>query len=433
MPTYPQSLRLEPVQALSGTLDLPGSKSISNRALLLAALATGRTRIANLLDSEDTRYMLAALAQLGVRIDRDGSAYSIAGCGGPLVTTPAHHELYLGLAGTALRPLTAALTLGAGTFVVDGSERMRERPIRDLVDGLRQLGAEVRYLGAEGYPPLEVRGTGLNGGTVRMSGSVSSQFLTSLLLAAPLARGPVTVEVEGEQVSKPYLEITVQMMRRFGASVRHRDFEHFEVEPGGYHAPGDYLVEGDASSASYFLAAGAIRGPGITVHGIGRDSLQGDVAFVDVLEDMGARVTRDREQIEVRPPADGQLRAVDVDLNHIPDAAMTLGVLALFAEGRTCIRNVGNWRVKETDRLHAMATELKKLGATVEEGADFLCVTRPAALHEAAIETYGDHRIAMCFSLVALSGTPVTIRDPGCVAKTFPDYFERFAVLATSA
>jgi 3-phosphoshikimate 1-carboxyvinyltransferase len=434
MPTYPPSLRLEPVHALSGTLELPGSKSISNRALLLAALAAGTTRLTNVLDSEDTSYMLAALARLGVRIDRDGSTYRVTGCAGPLVTdAAARHELYLGLAGTALRPLTAALTLGAGTFVVDGSERMRERPIGDLVDGLRQLGAEVRYLRAAGYPPLEVRGTGLNGGAVRMGGSVSSQFLTSLLLAAPLARAPVIVEVEGEQVSKPYLEITVQMMRRFGATVRHRDLTRFEVDPGGYRAPGDYLVEGDASSASYFLAAGAIRGPGVAVHGIGRDSLQGDVAFVDVLEKMGARVTRDRERIEVRPPADRRLRAVDVDLNHIPDAAMTLGVLALFADGRTCIRNVGNWRVKETDRLHAMATELRKLGATVEEGADFLCVTPPAAPRETVIDTYGDHRIAMCFSLVALTGTPVTIRDPGCVAKTFPDYFERFAELASPA
>jgi 3-phosphoshikimate 1-carboxyvinyltransferase len=263
-----------------------------------------------------------------------------------------------------------------------------------------------------------------------MRGNVSSQFLTSLLLCAPLARGPVTVEIEGKQVSKPYLDITVHMMQRFGATVSHRDHQHFEVIPGGYRAPGDYLVEGDASSASYFLAAGAIRGEGMVVRGIGRESVQGDVAFVDVLEAMGARVVRHATRIEVRPPADGRLRAVDVDLNHIPDAAMTLGVLALFAEGRTCVRNVANWRVKETDRLHAMATELRKLGATVEEGPDFLCVTPPERVREAAIDTYGDHRMAMCFSLVALTGTPVTINDPGCVAKTFPDYFDRFAVLA---
>jgi 3-phosphoshikimate 1-carboxyvinyltransferase len=307
---------------------------------------------------------------------------------------------------------------------------MRERPIGDLVEGLAQLGAKIRYLGTPGYPPLEIEGTGLAGGRVRMRGNVSSQFLTSLLLCAPLAQGPVTVEIEGEQVSKPYLDITVQMMRSFGARVTHENHQRFTVEPGGYRAPGNYLVEGDASSASYFLAAGAISGEGMVVRGIGRDSLQGDVAFVDVLGAMGARVIQHATSVEVRPPPSGRLRAVDVDLNHIPDAAMTLGVLALFADGRTCIRNVANWRVKETDRLHAMATELRKLGADVEEGPDYLCVTPPAQLREAAIDTYGDHRMAMCFSLVALSGTPVTIRDPACVAKTFPDYFDRFAALA---
>jgi 3-phosphoshikimate 1-carboxyvinyltransferase len=430
MPTYPPTLLLTPVQALSGTIDLPGSKSISNRALLLAALASGTTRLENLLESEDTDYMLRALDQLGVRVTRSGAHYLVEGRAGPLVTEPGRHELYLGLAGTALRPLTAALALGRGTFVVDGSARMRERPIGDLVEGLEQLGARIRYLGHAGYPPVEVEGTGLSGGHVRMRGNVSSQFLTSLLLCAPLATGPVTVEIEGEQVSKPYLDITVHMMRAFGANVSHRDHQLFEVTPGGYRSPGDYLVEGDASSASYFLAAGAIRGEGVVVRGIGRDSVQGDVAFVDVLAAMGARVTQHAASIEIRPPADGRLRGIDVDLNHIPDAAMTLGVLALFADGRTCIRNVANWRVKETDRLHAMATELRKLGADVEEGADYLCVTPRGTLAEAAIDTYGDHRMAMCFSLVALSGTPVTIRDPACVAKTFPDYFERFAALA---
>lgn len=433
MSNAPEKLRLTPVHSLSGTIDLPGSKSISNRALLLAALATGTTRLENLLESEDTEYMLQALDQLGVRVSRDGGAYVVEGRGGPLVTAPGRWELYLGLAGTALRPLTAALTLGLGTFVVDGSARMRERPIGDLVEGLEQLGANIRYLGTPGYPPLEVHGTGLDGGRVRMRGNVSSQFLTSLLLCAPLARGPVVVDIEGEQVSKPYLDITVHMMRRFGATVGHVDHQRFDVEPGGYRAPGKYLVEGDASSASYFLAAGAIRGAGMVVRGIGRDSVQGDVAFVEVLAAMGARVTQHATSIEVRPPADGKLRAIDVDLNHIPDAAMTLGVLALFADGTTCIRNVANWRVKETDRLHAMAAELGKLGAAVEEGPDYLCVTPPARLAEAEIDTYGDHRMAMCFSLVALTGTPVTIRDPACVAKTFPDYFERFAALTRDA
>ncbi len=423
-------LRLAPVQQVSGNLKLPGSKSISNRALLLAALAEGSTRLENLLDSEDTRYMRTALEQLGVPVVHSGDIWTVAGRGGPLVTEDAHHELFLGLAGTAFRPLTAALTLGRGTFVLDGTERMRERPVGDLVDALRQLGASIRYLGAEGYPPLAVVGTGLAGGTASIRGNVSSQFLTSLLLSAPLAGGPVRVNVQGEQVSKPYLEITLQMMARFGAQVRHEDYQRFEVSPDTYRTPGHYLVEGDASSASYFLAAGAVRGPGVTVYGIGEDSVQGDVAFVDVLASMGAMVTKHADRIRISPGPQ-PLRAVDVDLNHIPDAAMTLAVLALFAEGTTHIRNIGNWRVKETDRLHAMSTELRKVGARVEEGADFLRVTPPDSFACAEIETYGDHRMAMCFSLVSLAGVAVTILDPDCVSKTFPDYFQRFQSLAS--
>lgn len=426
-------LTLPPIDHLTGTVALPGSKSISNRALLLAALASGETRLDNLLRSEDTHYMLEALSQLGIAISDDGRTCRVSGRGGPLVAEPGRHELYLGLAGTALRPLTAALTLGAGTFVLDGSARMRERPVADLVDALRPLGARIRYLGAEGYPPLEVSGGGLRGGATRIRGGVSSQFLTSLLLAAPLADGAVTITVEGEQVSKPYLDITMGMMQRFGARVGHQDHQRFEVEPGGYQSPGAWLVEGDASSASYFFAAGAVRGPGIRVTGLGAGSVQGDLAFLDVLEAMGARVTRQPDSILVQPPAAGSLRAVDVDLNHIPDAAMTLAVLALFADGPTTIRNIANWRVKETDRLAAMATELVKVGAGVEEGPDRLHIVPPQRCRQAAIDTYGDHRMAMCFALVALAGVPVTIRDPGCVAKTFPDFFERFAALTVRA
>ncbi|MFM7121820.1 MAG: 3-phosphoshikimate 1-carboxyvinyltransferase, partial [Gammaproteobacteria bacterium] len=387
MTHYPDTLRLEPVYALEGAIDLPGSKSISNRALLLAAHAQGTTRLLNLLDSDDTRYMLAALNMLGVAVERQGSTCRVTGRAGPLVTSAAHHDLYLGLAGTALRPLAAALTLGQGTFAIDGSARMRERPVGDLVDGLNQLGARIRYLGQTGYPPIEVTGTGLAGGTVRMRGDVSSQFLTSLLLCAPLALGPITVIVEGEQVSKPYLDITVQMMRAFGANVTHVDLARFDVQPGPYRSPGDFLVEGDASSASYFLAAGAIRGRGVTVRGIGTHSVQGDVAFADVLAAMGARVSRAADHITVAPPRSGSLRGIDVDLNHIPDAAMTLAVLALFAEGTTVIRNVGNWRVKETDRLHAMATELTRIGARVTEGPDFLQVEPVDSLRHAEIDT----------------------------------------------
>ncbi|MEQ8857111.1 MAG: 3-phosphoshikimate 1-carboxyvinyltransferase [Pseudomonadales bacterium] len=423
------ALHLDPVDHLAGTLTLPGSKSISNRALLLAALARGTTHLDNLLHSEDTTVMITALRQLGVSVALAGDC-TVIGRGGPLVTEPGHWDLYLGLAGTALRPLAAALTLGGGRFVLDGSARMRERPVADLVDALAPLGAQVRYLGKAGYPPLEVTGTGLEGGTTRIRGDVSSQFLTALLMAAPLAAATVHVEVIGELVSKPYLDITLDMMRRFGARATHRDYHAFTVEPGGYTAPARFLVEGDASSASYFLAAGAIRGPGVTVTGIGADSVQGDVAFVDVLEAMGARVSRAADSISVRPPASGTLRGVDLDLNHIPDAAMTVAVLALFADGPSQIRNVANWRVKETDRLDAMARELVKVGARVEEGAAHLRIEPPEQWRRASIDTYGDHRMAMCFSLVALGGVAVTIRDPGCVAKTFPDYFDRFAALA---
>jgi 3-phosphoshikimate 1-carboxyvinyltransferase len=422
-----RSLTIQPVQALEGDITLPGSKSISNRALLLAAEAHGQTRLVNLLDSDDTAHMLRALRQLDIEVLEDGDDRLVTGAAGPLVSDHRHESLDLGLAGTAFRPLAAALTLGSGVFELDGTPRMRERPVAHLVDGLRQLGASIRYTGAEGFPPIEVTGTGLRGGRVRMPGNVSSQFLTSLLLAAPLAAGPVEVVVEGEQVSKPYLDITVDMMRRFGATVGHENYRVFSVEPGGYRSPGRYLIEGDASAASYFLAAGAIGGRGVCVHGIGAGSVQGDVAFVEVLEAMGARVTIGEEWVRVEP---GPLKGVDLDLNHIPDAAMTVAVLALFAEGSTRIRNIYNWRVKETDRLAAMATELSKLGAKVDECEDSLTVTPPKELNAAAIDTYDDHRMAMCFSLVALGGVEVTINDPDCVSKTFPRYFEEFERLA---
>jgi 3-phosphoshikimate 1-carboxyvinyltransferase len=425
-----QSLTLEPATALTGEIHLPGSKSISNRALLLASMARGTTRLINLLQSDDTRYMLQALAQLGIQIERQADDYVVHGVAGPLVTEARTESLDLGLAGTALRPLTAALTLGRGTFQLDGTARMRERPIAHLVDGLRQLGAQIRYLGVEGYPPVEVTGTGLQAGVVQMQGNISSQFLTSLLLAAPLAKGIVNVEIIGEQVSQPYLDITVDMMRRFGANAGHEDYQRFTVQPGRYQSPGRLLVEGDASTATYFLAAGAIAGAGITVHGIGTGSVQGDVAFVDVLRAMGAEVTVEAESVRVAPGAGEKLTAADLDLNHIPDAAMTVAVLALFAAGTTTIRNIYNWRVKETDRLDAMARELAKVGATVVEGNDFLEITPPERWQSASIDTYDDHRMAMCFALCSLGGVPITINDPDCVSKTFPEYFSEFDRLA---
>lgn len=420
------ALTLGPIKSLSGEIRLPGSKSISNRTLLLAALARGRTRIVNLLESEDTELMRRALDALGIAVSRDGDAWVVEGGHGPLVTDGRRAELNLGLAGTAIRPLAAALTLGNGEFTLDGAPRMRERPIGHLVDALRDLGANIDYADANGFPPVRIRAGGLAGGEAEIDGSVSSQFLTSVLLAAPLAQRPVTLSVRGELVSKPYIDITLDLMARFGAEVRHAVHQRFEVANDGYRSPGECLVEGDASAATYFLAAGAIAGRGVRVHGVGAASIQGDAAFADVLEAMGAQVERRTASIAAQP---GPLTGIDADLNYIPDAAMTVAVLALFAKGTTRIGNIANWRVKETDRLAAMAQELRKLGADVQEGPDHLTIEPPPAFKPATIETYGDHRMAMCFSLAALGGVPVTIKNPGCVAKTFPDYFDRFTAL----
>ncbi len=409
----------------AGVVRLPGSKSISNRALLLAALAEGTTQLSNLLDSEDTRFMVAALKALDVPLVTDGEKLQVTGRGGPLVSDGRSLELYLGMAGTAYRPLAAALCLGSGTFTLSGNARMRERPIGHLVDALRQLGAHIDYLGDDGYPPLRVHGTGLQGSQATIAGNISSQFLTSLMMSLPLADGPVTVAVTGGLVSRPYLDITMNLMHKFGVDVSHQDYQRFNVPVQKYRSPGYFLVEGDASSATYFLAAGAIAGP-VRVEGLGAGSIQGDMAFIDILRTMGAHVDVGADYVEVRR---GTLRGVDLDLNDLPDAAMTLAVLALFADGTTRIRNIYNWRVKETDRLTAMSTELRKLGAAVETGEDYIVIQPPAVLTPATIDTYDDHRIAMCFSLAALGGVPVSIRNPDCVAKTFPDYFAVFETL----
>ena len=421
-----ETLLLEPVAALQGSMSLPGSKSISNRAFLLAALARGTTRLQNLLDSDDTRVMHQALTRLGVSIEQAGKDTLVHGLGGAFRNPGPPLALDLGLAGTAYRPLAAALTLGEGRFELDGVARMRERPVGHLVDALRELGARIHYLEKDGYPPIAIEGSGLSGGTTHIAGHVSSQFLTALLMALPLARGRTRVELTTPLVSRPYIDITLELLDRFGVEVTHEDYQVFHVEPQVLRSPGTFLVEGDASSASYFMAAGAIAGSGMTVHGIGARSIQGDVAFTEVLTRMGARVSIGTDSITVTP---GKLTGQDMDLNHIPDAAMTAAVLALFAEGKTVIRNIANWRVKETDRLAAMATELRKCGAAVTEGEDFIAITPPAHLQAATIATYGDHRMAMCFSLLALGGVPVTIEDPACVGKTFPDYFEVFQSL----
>ncbi len=428
-------LDLSPLHHAAGIVRLPGSKSISNRSLLLAALASGTTEIRDLLDSDDTCVMLSALRTLGVEVQSLGNdAWRVTGVGGPFPVKQA--ELFLGNAGTAFRPLTAALALSGGHYKLSGVPRMHERPIGDLVDGLRQIGADVGYLGSNGFPPLEISSASLRiDAPIKVRGDVSSQFLTALLMALPLVcqeKGrSAEIEVVGELISKPYIEITLNLMARFGVVVERDGWSRFRIPAGiGYRSPGILHVEGDASSASYFLAAGAIAGGPVRVEGVGRNSIQGDVRFVESLAAMGARIEMGDNFIEARAPASGKLRAFDADFNHIPDAAMTLAVAALFANGPCTLRNIASWRVKETDRIAAMATELRKLGATVEEGVDFLTVSTPhpsPLTPHASIDTYDDHRMAMCFSLASLAGVPVRINDPNCVAKTFPDYFAAFA------
>jgi 3-phosphoshikimate 1-carboxyvinyltransferase len=426
-----EQLHLPPLGRASGTIRLPGSKSISNRMLLLAALAEGETEIRDLLDSDDTRVMLAALAKVGVGVTAlGGNAYRVSGCRGRFPVKEA--DLLMGNAGTAIRPLTAVLAISGGDFRLSGVPRMHERPIGDLVDGLRQLGADIAYTGNDGFPPLHIQPAPITvPEVIRVRGDVSSQFLTALLMALPLTGQRAVIEMATELISKPYIEITLNLMARFGVEVQRDGWERFTIPAGQhYRSPGVIHVEGDASSASYFLAAGAIGGGPVRVEGVGKSSIQGDVRFAEALEKLGARITWGENWIEAVAP-EGRLKAFDLDLNHIPDAAMTLAVAALFADGTCRLRNIASWRVKETDRIAAMATELRKLGATVEEGADHIAVSPAPTFHpNAAIATYDDHRMAMCFSLAALGGVPVTINDPKCVAKTFPDYFDAFGEIS---
>ena len=426
-----ESLNLKPVSKTAGEITLPGSKSISNRTLLLAALASGVTEVHDLLISDDTQRMLEALQKLGIKLQQTGTNdWQVEGVGGTFPNKQA--ELFLGNAGTAFRPLTAALAVSNGQYTLTGVARMHERPIGDLVDGLRQIGAQIEYLHNEGLPPLKISPGNIRiAAPIKVRGDVSSQFLTALLMALPLTGQESVIEVVGELISKPYIEITLNLMARFGVEVKREGWQRFTVPAQSqYRSPGSVFVEGDASSASYFLAAGAIGGGPVRVHGIGRKSIQGDVRFAEALEIMGATITFGDNWVEASTPS-GKLKALDLDCNHIPDAAMTLAVAALFANGSTRLRNIASWRVKETDRLTAMATELRKVGATVEEGADYIRIEPPSRLiPNAVIDTYDDHRIAMCFSLVSLGGVPVTINDPGCVAKTFPEYFQAFGQIA---
>ncbi len=416
-------LTLKPIDKIDGEINLPGSKSLSNRALILAALAKGTTKITNLLQSDDTRHMLNALKQLGVKytLSKDKTQCIVVGNAGP-INSKNLEELFLGNAGTAMRPLCAALCLGSGSYLLTGEPRMKERPIGHLVDALRQAGADISYEESEGYPPVSLKSDGLDGGNVEIDGAISSQFLTALLMAAPMSKNGMTITIIGDLVSKPYIDITLHIMKAFGVEVENSNYKTFSVKGGQvYKAIDNYMVEGDASSASYFLAAAAIKGGTVKVTGIGKNSIQGDVQFVNVLEKMGAKVEWGDDYVSVTKD---KLHAIDMDFNHIPDAAMTIATTALFVEGTTTLRNIYNWRVKETDRLYAMATELRKVGAEVEEGEDYLKITAPKELKHAAIDTYDDHRMAMCFSLLALDPVSVTINEPECTAKTFPTYFD---------
>ncbi|WP_313296871.1 bifunctional 3-phosphoshikimate 1-carboxyvinyltransferase/cytidylate kinase [Diaphorobacter sp.] len=432
-------LDLPPLACAGGSVQLPGSKSISNRVLLLSALSEGTTEVRDLLASDDTRVMLDALRQIGCDVREDADAVRITGLGSRAPTSPA--SLFLGNAGTAMRPLTAALALLGGEFELKGVARMHERPIGDLIDALRQLGCQIDYLGNDGFPPLHIRhGNGLPAlalsEPIRVRGDVSSQFLTALLMALPLAAKDhdIVIDVVGELISRPYIHITLELLARFGIEVKHDHWQRFTIPAGSrYRSPGVLHVEADASSASYFIALGALAPAkagqeGIRVLGVGQDSIQGDIRFVEAARAMGADIESGPNWLHIRR---GQwpLKAIDMDCNHIPDAAMTLAVMALYADGTTTLRNIASWRVKETDRIAAMAKEARKLGALIEEGPDYLRVTPPAsaaAWRAASIHTYDDHRVAMCFSLAAFNpaGVPVRIEDPKCVAKTFPDYFE---------
>ena len=435
-----ESLDIPPIASAGGIVRLPGSKSISNRVLLLAALSQGETTIHDVLASDDTAVMLAALENLGCVVHVKGDTVTIVGLGGQLITKKA--QLFMGNAGTAMRPLTAALALLGGDFELSGVARMHERPIGDLVDALKQLGCSIDYLGVQGFPPLRLLpGTLKLDEVIRIRGDVSSQFLTALLMALPLvARKDICIEVVGELISKPYIEITLNLLLRFGICIKRDGWQRFTIPAGSHYvSPGQIHVEGDASSASYFIAMGAIAPPsegtnGIELRGVGSDSIQGDIRFVEAARMMGAHIVSTPNSLHIsrgKPGEGWPLKAIDLDCNHLPDAAMTLAVMALYAEGTTVLRNIASWRVKETDRIAAMTCELRKLGATVEDGDDFIKITPPLTpdhWETAPIHTYDDHRVAMCLSLAAFNPAqwPIRILDPKCVAKTFPDYFEAF-------
>ena len=417
-------LKLEKISEINGSVELPGSKSISNRALLLAALAEGPITLLNLLESNDVNRMCEGLQAMGMDLvrDLDAKTATLTGCGGPL---PAgNFDLYLENAGTAVRSMTAALCLGNGEYRVDGNERMRERPIKHLLDALVPLGADITCEENDGFLPLKIKANGLKGGNTQVEGGVSSQYLTALLISAPYCQEDVNIKIIGELTSKPYIDMTINLMRKFGVQVVNNNFEEFSIKAGQkYINPKTFFIEGDASTASYFLGSAALGGK-IKVTGCGADSIQGESGFAGVMGKMGANVTYGENYIEVE--STGKLQGIDIDMNTMTDTGMTLAVVAMFAEGKTAIRNIYNWRVKETERIKAVATELTKAGAHVEEGHDYIIITPPEKLQQAEIETYDDHRMAMAFSLLSFGSDEITILDPGCTRKTFPNYFEVF-------
>ena len=424
-----ERLVLKPIKQINGSLTLPGSKSLSNRALLLSAIASGTTVLENLLLGEDTYVMIQALKQLGILIEEDKKdlKYKVYGIGKKF-DVPDNRKFSLGNAGTAIRPLSAMLALVPSKFTVDGDKYMRRRPIAHLVDALKSLGAKVSYLINDGYPPFLIKGGVIKGGNVSVQGDISSQYLSSLLMALPVAKKSSSVTVSGELVSKPYVDLTLSLMKNFGVEVHNESYQRFTISGNqSYSSPGRYLIEGDASSASYFFGAAAIKKGSVKVYGLGIKSVQGDYKFLEVIEKMGAKIRRGENWTEVKG---SNLRGIDLDLNDIPDAAMTIAAMALFAQGPTKIRNIGNWRVKETDRMHAMREGLVALGAKVLSSEDSIFIDPPKTLKNATIKTYGDHRIAMSFSLAALGNATVTIEDPDCTRKTFPNYFKALASLS---
>ena len=408
---------------------VPGSKSLTNRALIVAALADGPSLLTGALDSEDTRVMVDSLQKLGIAVDHDPAAATIQvqGCGNKIPAREA--DLFVANSGTSLRFLTAMVATGSGTYRLDGSPRMRQRPVADLLQALNGLGAVARSENGTGCPPVVVEASGLDGGIAFVKGDVSSQFLSGLLMALPYAREQTTVEIDGVLVSKPYVEMTLTVMDAFGVRVGNRKSKRFDVHPGRYTGR-TYAIEPDASAASYFFAAAAIGGGTVTVESLGTRSVQGDLQFVDLLEHMGCTVVKDRDATTV---TGGPLRGIDVDMNAISDTVMTLAVVALFASGISRIRNVGHIRHKETDRLLAVATELRKLGATVDEQPDGLIIFPPDQITPARIATYDDHRMAMAFALAGLKAPGVTILDPGCVRKTYPGFWDDLARIAPTS